>query len=97
MLLLLVNCSKEGFDAETGTFIDSRDGNEYDWVRIRDQIWMADNLNFITDEGSSCYDNDDNNCEIYGRLYLWETALDVCPPDWHLSSKGEWDDHTYTT
>jgi len=29
-------------------------------------------------------------CDKYGRLYDWETAMTVCPPDWHLSSRGEW-------
>jgi len=28
-----------------GTFVDARDGQEYDYVCIGDQIWMAENLN----------------------------------------------------
>lgn len=30
-----------------GTFIDSRDGNEYNWVQIGDQVWMAENLAYL--------------------------------------------------
>jgi uncharacterized protein (TIGR02145 family) len=35
---------------------------------------MAENLNYAA-EGSKCYDDDPANCEKYGRLYNWSTAL----------------------
>lgn len=46
-------------------------------------VWMAENLNYEY-EGSLCYKNEENNCPIYGRLYVWSDALDVCPEGWHL-------------
>ena len=52
-------------------------GNEtYQTVVIGDQVWFARNLNYAA-EGSKCYDNDPANCNIYGRLYNWATAMDL--------------------
>ncbi len=34
-------------ETTSGTFIDSRDGNEYNWVQIGDQVWMAENLKYL--------------------------------------------------
>jgi len=69
---------------------DSRDGKKYKVVKIGSQMWMAGNLNYNAKD-SKCYGNESRNCDKYGRLYNWYTARDVCPPDWHLPSKAEWD------
>jgi uncharacterized protein (TIGR02145 family) len=51
---------------------------------------MAENLNYAA-EGSKCYDNEEENCLKYGRLYDWATAMKVCPTGWHLPSYAEWE------
>ncbi len=48
LLVILTACSKEPFLTEdSGTFKDSRDNHKYKWVRIGEQLWMADNLAYL--------------------------------------------------
>jgi uncharacterized protein (TIGR02145 family) len=84
-------------------FTDDRDKQRYAYVvievrmsfmsgypgNIRQQTWMAENLNYNS-EGSKCYGNLNSNCEIYGRLYNWQTAKTACPSGWHLPTMDEW-------
>ena len=90
-------------NSNVSTFIDPRDGNKYYTVNIGSQIWLTENLKYQA-SSSWCYNGNDNNCNIYGRLYNWSTAMDgsqssdsepsgvqgICPPGWHLPSDNEW-------
>jgi len=57
-------------------------------VTIGNQTWQRCNLNVVPNSGnSSCYNNQESNCAIYGRLYDWATAMDL--PDYCNSNSCE--------
>lgn len=76
-------------NAQETSFIDPRDDQVYMQIKIGNQLWMGENLNYFT-ENSYCYNNNDSLCSEFGRLYTWEVAKNVCPDGWHLPSDEEW-------
>jgi len=67
-------------------------GQTYKTVVIGSQTWMAENLKYNA-SGSVCdYYYDGNDCSKYGRFYHLNTARNICPNDWHLPKKYEWEE-----
>lgn len=75
-------CGTKPFDPETQFCAKFADNTEqvYKMVTIApegtdySETWMAENLNYKT-ANSWCYNDKDENCAKYGRLYTWAAAV----------------------
>ncbi len=83
---IIVPFNSDSFSGDSGTFTDLRDSQIYKWVRIGDQIWMAENLNHdngctsvtwvnYSDGGWCGYYNNNPAYEDYGLFYQWSAAM----------------------
>lgn len=70
-------------NCEYGSLTDARDGQTYRTVKIGEQTWMAENLNYADSTQTPsllnrnwCYGNNPINCKTFGRLYSWTAAID---------------------
>lgn len=88
-------CPSEGTNIygmpNRGTFVDERDGQEYQYTTIGDQVWMAQSLNYDYPK-AVCYDSLPENCEKYGRLYGGEYIKQLCPTGWRMPMVSDYEE-----
>jgi len=71
-------------------FTDLRDSKTYRTVKIGDQVWLAENLNYVIENESWTAPCDSSGIK-FGRFYTWKAAKEAVPVGWHLPSKQEFE------
>ena len=95
-------CPAEGMNAygmpNRGTFIDERDGQEYKYTTIGNQVWMAQNLNYKTSY-SMKHEGEYIDCSECGLWYNLGINLpkrdiidSVCPLGWRVPTEKDWNE-----
>lgn len=88
---------KKKFSHTVGSFTDPRDGRVYKTITFVKEhhgaeikrTWYAENVQFKA-EGSYCYNDTEEYCNKFGRLYNYEQANLACPDGWHVPTIHEW-------
>jgi Fibrobacter succinogenes major domain (Fib_succ_major). len=68
--------------------LDEKSGNTYKTIQFGPYTWMAENVNYKISR-SACYDEDTDNCKIYGRLYQSNSASQACPSGFKVPTEAD--------
>lgn len=91
LILIIGVLTHKTFSQEKACVTDLRDDKNYKTIQIGNLSVMAENLNYKSEKGSWCYEDEQKNCNINGRLYDWEAAKQSCFPGWHLPTLEEFE------
>ena len=91
-VVILSSSSQQDAVIEGGVMIDKRDEQQYELTSLNGKTWMAQSINYATAAGSTCYENNDTYCDVYGRLYTYEAAQSACPGGWHIATRAEFEE-----
>ena len=92
VIVLVFLLSDRGLDAyfqdkfQYKEFVDARNNQTYKMIKIGSQVWIAQNMNLPT-SNSVC-----DSCELYGRLYNYEEAQNVCPTGFVLPTYADYEE-----
>ena len=81
-------------NVEYGCIKDKRDGRFYKTVIIKDRVWLAENLRYVSKKTSYCYTTVGDECDIYGRYYSGYALKEepsICPEGFHLPTEHDVD------
>jgi len=93
-----VRIDVSGYTNQTGYILDLRDRHYYGTVKVDDQWWMSDNLNYqISKKLDSSGIQSCDNCDLYGAMYRGALAIyfvqsgyTICPTGWRFPTKEDW-------
>lgn len=89
LLLLCTACGNQGL-------LNDVDGNQYVVKQYGQQLWMTENLRVTHDRSGNPVSHyypggDPAQAEVYGLLYDFKAACEVCPDGWRLPTNVEWE------
>lgn len=91
--LLLCACEKSSsctFNPNTNELACAE--KTYKTVQTGGNIWLAENVSYLDLTGTGhCYNDSAKNCELYGSLVPYETALKICPEGWTLPTQADFE------